>query len=118
MRSVGYAVVIAAVLAISGFALNSYLLDGLDGTLFALCFQEDTEFAKGYTDASFRDLSLGMTSAEVLRRLGEPLDTLRLDGGRISWRYARSKADHSYRVRAILFEGDRVIQVFHEFYVD
>lgn len=102
--------------------IHNSLLDGLDGwfltTVLGLGKDEDTEYAPGYSDQAFRKVRIGMTAREVIATLGPPLDKANLSGGREVWRWSRSRADRSYRVRAILFVDGKVIAINSEFYLD
>ena len=109
----------AAVFVTSGMlAIDHYLLDGLDGWVFSGRFAEDTAYAAGYSDEAFRTVRLGMTTGDVLARLGPPLWSGLRDGARESWRWSQSPGDKSYRIRVVVFEANRVVAVYSEFYVD
>ncbi len=95
-----------------------YLLDGFAGCLAPLFLTEDTEYAPGYSHAAFRKVRVGMSSGEVIALLGPPLETRQLDGSRETWRWSRSRADRSYRVRAVIFHNATIVEVRHQFYVD
>src|SRR5437764_1148905 len=100
----------AAVLVTSGMlAIDHYLLDGLDGWLFSGGFAEDTAYAAGYSDEAFRTVRLGMTTGDVLARLGPPLWSGLRDGARDSWRWSQSPGDQRSRVRVVVFEANRVV---------
>lgn len=98
-------------------------LDGFGGLLFALALGQDTEYAPKYSEAKFKRIIPGMTKAEVLELVGEPLST-RADAGPSSshrseyWWYSRSPSNTHFHHRYLVFAGDRVTEVGHEFYVD
>jgi len=109
----------AAILVTSGMlAVHVYLLDGLDGWLVSRGFAEDTQHAAAYSDDAFRTVKRGMTTGDVLARLGPPLDSGVADGARQSWRWSWSPGDESHRIRVVVFEANRVVAVYSEFYVD
>jgi outer membrane protein assembly factor BamE (lipoprotein component of BamABCDE complex) len=84
------------------FVLHLYLLDGIDGWFFSTgsSFEEDTVYASGYSDKSFRKIKKGMNHLEVLDMLGIPLVE--------SWYY-----ENIGEVRArIWFTDDRVVKVY------
>lgn len=97
IKKVAYAVLIAVAILVG---IHSYLLDGLDGWLLSLS-GEDTLYAPAYSDAKFRRVSRGMTQAEVLRLLGNPLAE--------TWRYERPECKEW-----IFFERQRVQEVVAE----
>lgn len=102
------------------FALHFYLIDGIDGFLFSLAFApEDTEYASGYNDFSWRLVRIGMTEGHVHHLLGPPLDRwLHRSGGGYSERWSRSPGDTHYRCRVIVYERGRVVRKHNEYYVD
>ncbi len=113
--------------AFGGFELQRHLrrcaqefaLDGGGGCLTPLVFREDTEYASGYSAPAFQQLRLGMTEQEVLALLGSPLDRWpRMESGEVGWQWTRSPGSNSYRVRSVVFRSGRVVEIFHEFYID
>lgn len=89
----------------------------------------DTVFAAGFSDTAFLRVETGMKTDEVIRLLGEPLETYAnqnatmghaADG--LGWdtglRRSRSPGDSSYSVRAVLFRNGLVLSRVSEFYVD
>jgi len=114
---IGRSSVLLAVLIAGVLGLDLYLLDGLDGWFFSHTFEEDTIFAPGYSDESFRRVRLQMSMDEVRSLLGPPLAVGEV-GDRTSWAYAKSPGDKSRRIRTIVFRDDFVAKVIHRFYVD
>ena len=101
--------------------LHCYLLDGLDGYFFRAGLGLDTTvYARGYSEAAFRKVSVGLTTAEVLKLLGEPLDKWSVEDlpGVTGMRWTKTPCDGSYAVRVILFERGQVIKKNSEYYVD
>lgn len=99
-----------------------YPSDGWEAAVVSLFYRTDTEFSTAYTETGFSRLKIGMSQKEVLDILGKPLDVFRvhsIDGGNsMGWRYTKSPGDHSYRVRVVIFEGEKVSRILSEFYVD
>ena len=99
-------------------------LEGLTGTLFHLLTAGgDTVYASGFSDGRFLLVRNGMTDAQVIALLGEPLERYRPQvGDDPSWdlgmRWSRSATDSHYSVRVVLFKKGRVADVRSEFYVD
>lgn len=98
-------------------AVHFFLLDGLDGELCALMFQEDTVYAKGYSDWRFRMVKVGMNMHEVESLIGPPLGGWD-GGGWFTQRWSMSAHDSHYRFRAINFTNGRVAGKQTGFYVD
>jgi hypothetical protein len=101
-----------------GAILNMYLLDGVAGVFWSLGFEEDTEYAPGYSDSAFRKIHKGMSRTEVLAILGPPLRTVDQGAGRESLAYSRSPRDKSYRERVVILENGKVFRIIQQFYVD
>ena len=78
-----------------------------------LAFEDTSQFAPRYSDSAFRSIHSGMTTREVIDRLGEPLH--RASG---VWFYSRSSCDSDFVGRLVRFEREVVIETHAEFYVD
>jgi hypothetical protein len=95
--------------------------EGLGGCFFRAGLGLDTTvYARSYSDAAFRQVSVGMTTEQVLKFLGEPLDTYTM-GHRpdvTGMRWSKTPCDGSYEVRVILFDKGKVIKRISEYYVD
>lgn len=101
--------------------LHLYLLDGLGGLFFRAGLGLDTTvYARSFSDAAFRKVSVGLSTAEVLKLLVEPLDTYKIEHlpGVTGMRWSKTPCDSSYEVRVILFEQGKVIKRTSEYYVD
>lgn len=99
-------------------ALHISLIDGLDGMIWASLFQEDTEYAPGYTDRGWRALRIGMTQGEVTAIIGEPLQLWTNEDASVGMRWSRSPGDTDYRCRVLQFKDGRVTEKHSEYYVD
>jgi hypothetical protein len=109
---------VAAVL-LMGLAVLHYLsVDGLHGRLLNLCLITDTEYAKGYTDGRFREISVGDTREKALAVLGEPL----IKGGSPQkgewWNYSRSPGSTHYLYRGLRIRDGVVVEKLQHFYWD
>lgn len=109
---------VATIVVAAMLALQTYLLDGIDGWFFSRGFEEETEYAAGYSHEAFRQLRLGMAPGDVIALLGPPLERGSLGAAMETWRWSRSPGDKGYRVRAVIFDRDRVIDIFSELHVD
>jgi len=88
-----------------------------------LLLTDDTLYAPGYTDDHFNRIEVGMTEAEVLRRLGPPIDhpyhpTVAGESWDTGMRWTRSAHDSNYKCRVVIFRAGRVSEKHAEFYVD
>lgn len=97
--------VVTATIALLGAGLASahiYLLDGLDGWLFSVLGENDTLYARGYSDAGFRQAHRGMPESELLKLLGTPLGEV--------WIYQRA-APPAQSSKMVSFHGEVVDRV-------
>jgi hypothetical protein len=100
-------------------------LEGVGGTAAHVFFRGgDTRFASRFSDGSFLNVTPGMSTAQVLALLGEPLERYRPGAGvhQSLWdegmRWSRSADDSHYSVRAVTFLDGTVVERHSEFYVD
>jgi outer membrane protein assembly factor BamE (lipoprotein component of BamABCDE complex) len=104
-------------------------MDGLKGIFFSSGIEDDTVWAPGYSDDAFLAVRSGMTREEVYALLGQPLevrsfpmwsdfDTRRQNPGEVVECWTVTPNNSSYRVRQIVFSGDKVVDKFNEFYLD
>ena len=95
---------------------------GTSEVLWSLALNDDTIYAPAYTDEQFNSIRVGMSEAEVVRRLGPPLDTYDPPSPDPTWDrgmvWSKSAHDSNYKVRGLLFRRGRVSEKFAEFYVD
>ena len=99
-------------------ALLTLPLDGWPWLLEPLIVGDDTEFAATYSPIGFWMIRRGMTSSEVLRCAGEPLERYPLAAGGEGWRWSRSPHSRDYRVRIVRFSDGRVVDKRSELYID
>lgn len=94
-------------------------MDGLLGEIFLRVFGDDTEYAPGYSDDTFRAIKVGDTSDRVLLELGDPLATVndRAESSRVLF-FTRSPQSTHYRLRAIRIDDGLVKEVIAKVYVD
>ena len=71
-RMITRAVVITALIALTLW-FHSWSLDGFRGLAFGVLFDEDTSYANGYSNRSFRRIRVGMTKEQVEALVGLPL---------------------------------------------
>ncbi len=75
---------------------QKWSLDGLAGVVLTALLREDTAYAEGYTDRSFRAIRVGMAEQQVQTALGSPLG--------VSWSYGTAPS----RCRSVHFRNGRV----------
>jgi hypothetical protein len=110
---------VATSLAVAAIvALPFGMLDGWPWALMPLVWEDDTEFAPGYSPVGFWLVRDGMSPADVVARVGAPLQRYPLrEPGVEGWRWTRSPHDSSYRERVVVFRDGRVAEKHSEFYV-
>ncbi|MDA3875425.1 MAG: hypothetical protein PF795_15870 [Kiritimatiellae bacterium] len=110
-------VVIGSILLVAT-GLNHWLIDGLEGVVWGTIFEEDTEYAEGYTGMRWRKLRVGMTDEQVISIIGEPLNTWTNKNSTVGMSWSQSPGDTHYRSRVLTFADGSVIRKHMEFYVD
>jgi hypothetical protein len=99
MKAYSLLVIAVVSLLVSGlYAAHLYLLDGLDGWLYSIAFDEDTVYSKGYSDGLFRRVDAGMSESDLLRLLHAPMAE--------SWVYRSTAASNTSHT--VGFSGDVV----------
>ena len=73
-------------------------LDKASGLVLRWVLQDDTEFARGYSDAAFHAVHAGMSDEDVAGLLGRPLGEV--------WMIEPKNSD---RCLSVYFENDRVV---------
>ena len=82
---------------------------------------EDTEYAGGYSEASFRRIALGAAEDDVRQLIGPPLSEVRSPAGAptdVCWVYSRSPSHRAFRARGFCFSNGKVVEVFRFWYFD
>jgi hypothetical protein len=78
----------------------------------------DTSYATGFTEEGWHSLRRGMSTREVERIIGSPLEKHRNPGGTELWNYSRSPGSTHYWVRTVEFRGGTMSQLRSGFYFD
>jgi outer membrane protein assembly factor BamE (lipoprotein component of BamABCDE complex) len=109
--------VVAAVAVLAAAAYNPHERSVGDALSYLMFLREDrTTFAPGFTEEKFDRVQLGMSEAEVVEILGEPLEK---DGStKIYWRYSGGPPDANFWFRVITFQNGRVINKEAKYFVD
>ena len=85
--------------------------------LFGLAFSEETFYSPDYTAFGWHRVRPGMTKAEVLKLLGEPLT--KGAGPHVEvWEYTSSGPSECYHLRQVHFSRGIVSEKFGLFYID
>ena len=109
---------IAALLLLTLVVVHVLSVDGLHGRLLSLCRITDTEYAKGYSDLRFRQISVGDTQERVVDVLGEPLIKGKSRNRGEWWNYSRSPGSTHYLYRGLQLKDGVVVAKISHFYVD
>jgi hypothetical protein len=120
--------------AISAVVLVHFLSpDGWGGIILKRGGWDSTEYTKGYSDSAFRRISRGMSEADVLSLIGEPMERFGMrkdasydDGWQYrpdspdaeGWDYSRSRNSSHYRMRIVVFRSGKVFDVIAKVYID
>ncbi len=91
--------------------------DGVEGLVLGALFEEDTQYAPGFSDSRFLGVEPGQSTADVKGALGEPLSRVTDDDGE-TWHFSRSPTDTHFRNRVVHFRNGVVTEAFAEFSVD
>ncbi len=84
-------------------------------------FEDQTQWAPGYSESVFKTVTKGMSAATVRELLGEPLaKEVYSDGSRREyWRYTKGSPDSSYWFRTITINQDSVVEdIGRKYFVD
>jgi hypothetical protein len=102
--------------------IENYPADGVAGIIGPLIAPEDTAYARSYTLAGWRRVSVGMSRIEVDAILGPPQRTYSVDstpnGGDTGARWSYSPGDTNFRCRVLIFHKGVVIEKHSEYYFD
>jgi hypothetical protein len=93
-------------------------IDGFQGLIWRTVTGEDTQYAAGYRDHGFVQVTNGMSRDHVYRLLGPPLNVWTNEDNSIGERWTKSPRDGNYRCRVVLFTNSVVIERHSEFYED
>jgi hypothetical protein len=75
---------------------QEFVLDGREGCVTPLFFQEDTEYAPGYSAAAFQQLRVGMSEQEVRALLGPPIEGDAVpSSGTVGWRWTATPSSRT-----------------------
>ena len=101
---------------------NPMIHTNSDATWYVLSLcSDETIYAPKFTENAFRSLRVGMTTNEVLLRIGYPLLVHQSDmPPRASiWRYTRAPIDGNYWIRNVHFDDKgRIVSFTAEYYMD
>ncbi len=107
--------------------VHFYWLDGISGVFWELLIGE-TEYSEDYSEYKFRRVREGMTEAQVVKILGEPLfKNSKPKDNKVLWFYTYGKSlenqpryvtDSCHSERIITFRNNVVVEKYHGFYFD
>jgi hypothetical protein len=107
---------------ILGVFLSPFVLVGvLGGGLFVyIIASSDTVYSKGYSETSFKSLTVGMTTGEVEAVMGPPLSKEPwYEPDQETWSYSKQGGVNGiYYIRALYFKGGRLSQVQMELFYE
>lgn len=99
-----------------------YTLPAIDVVSNLLFFPDDTIYAKGYSEGSFRGLETGQTSKDVAAAVGEPLERRLAAGDALEyWYYSKhGRRYESYWNKILIFDASThlLVKKISEFYSD
>ena len=103
-------------------AVHRWALDGIGGIAFGALLDEDTVYARGYSDAGFRHVAPGMSREQVRSLIGAPQKEWPIEatngGPDLGARWSYSPGDTHFRCRVLLFRQGVVVKKHSEFYLD
>jgi hypothetical protein len=107
---------IIIILFFSLFCLNK----GFQEFVLSSISEEETIYAKGYSDKAWKEVNINDTIERVVKLLGDPIKIYRRDDGSSSYYYSDQKTGRSnYKMRVIIFNKEgRVKEKYREFYID
>jgi hypothetical protein len=95
------------------------LRDIVSYALFAM--DDATSFSPQYSESKFRIITKGMSKADVLASIGEPLEKDPTPGRdyRELWRFSKAPTGRNYWFRVVLFDASgRVVSTEAKYFVD
>jgi hypothetical protein len=79
---------------------------------------DTTVYSRGFTEAGFRSIRIGMSRRDLVQVMGEPLAARMCTDGLIL-EYSRSSCDSDYYIRRVVVDRDgRVVRVEASWYWD
>jgi hypothetical protein len=83
-------------------------------------YEEETIYAKGYSDEEWKKVKTNDSIDSVVQLLGKPLKIYKSEDGSFSYYYTyQGPKDTNYRMRVIFFNKEgKVIEKYREFYID
>lgn len=101
------------------FTCYNLRIEGYSGLILEWFFpNHDTVFSENYSDKGFLEVEKGMTEAEVLNILGEPLTRWIPKDNHLGLQYSESEESTHYRLRQIHLTKGKVIDVIAYYYID
>jgi hypothetical protein len=117
----------AVMLVVAGLCLYvglqcKYCHGAEDVFFYALFARDDaTQFSSGYNEANFAKITKGMSKADVVELIGEPLKKDVASGKNYSelWRFTAAPPDRNYWFRIVLFDAnEKVVAREAKYFVD
>lgn len=114
--------IIRRMLVVSVVILTGVGVAGYGLVLFFVAFPEygptDTVYSKGYSEAKFQSLRVGMTPGQVEAVVGPPLRKIPSKAAFETWWYSESPSSNDFRRRHLTFEQGRIRRIVSDFWVD
>ena len=109
---------LVVLLGAAAFAARTPHVRSLEDACFFLLFlrEDASTFAPGFSESAFDRVQLGMSEAEVVTLLGEPL--VKHGYGNRYWRYSTAPPDRNYFLRVITFDNGIVSSKSAYYFVD
>lgn len=114
-------VVLSLFVILWGIKFTSYNLriEGCSGLIFEWFFpNHDTVVSENYSDRGFLEIKKGMTEAEVLNILGEPLTRWTPEENYVGLQYSESEGSTHYRLRQVYLTEGKVKEIIGYYYID
>jgi hypothetical protein len=117
MKAIIYFVVAIIILWAAKFTSPALRVQGYSGLIFSKFWPGYTKYADGYSDEKFLSIKVGMSEAEVLRLLGEPV--YRMEDGIGEMRLSYTAAcECNYHVRQIYVRYGKVYEIDAYYFFD
>jgi hypothetical protein len=92
-------------------------IDGLKNELFGVITYTQTDYSNNYTHEKFLKIKIGMNLNEVIKLIGEPINSTK-NKEELLLVYSNSKADTHYRKRIIILRDKKVVKIITGVYID